>query len=114
MTVFASVPSAFQRGRMDVVLAADYNPNVQVLLARESGARLRGIVVDQSGRSVAGARVSIVGYGREGVITELDGGFELPAHAADGQQVEVHVEKGRRAMNRWQLAGDSPVRFVLE
>jgi hypothetical protein len=114
LTVFASVPSAFQLGRADVVLAADYNPNVQVPLARDAGARLRGIIVDQSGRAVPGARVGIVGYGKEAVITQADGGFDLPAHAGEGQQVEVHFEKGRRAVNRWQLAGDSPVRLVLE
>ncbi len=53
---------------------------------------VRGVVLDEHGRSVAGARVSIPGYPDVAVTDEM-GNFVLPAHAADGQIVQVRAQK---------------------
>jgi hypothetical protein len=93
LNLFASVKNAFLAGHSTLVLADDYYPTVTVQLAPLPAVTLRGIVKDEFGRSVAGARVSISGY-QEIATTNQMGNFELPSHAAEGQMVSVHGEKG--------------------
>ena len=47
-------------------------------------------------RSAANVALDTSKLSHQIVITQADGGFELPAHAADGQQVELHAEKLHR------------------
>ena len=115
LTVFAAVPSAFLTGRRELQLADDRNPAIAVQLARDASATVRGIVADSAGRAIAGAGVSVVGYEGEGLVTQAGGNFQLPAHAANGQQVQLHAEKsGYGAVSQWHPAGDEPATLVLE
>ncbi len=115
LTVYATVAAAFLAGRREVDLAGDRNPAVILQLAKDAAATVRGIVVDGQGKAVAGARVSVIGYETEAVVTGTGGNFVLAAHAASGQQVQLHVEKpGYAAVNQWHPAGDEPVTLVLE
>jgi hypothetical protein len=115
LTVYAEVASAFEKGQKEVTLAADFSPSVTVPLAQDSSAVVRGQVVDTSGRAISGARVNVTGFGKESVTTEADGGFVLPAHAAKGQQVQLHAEKkGYSAVNQGHPAGTTAVTIVLE
>jgi hypothetical protein len=62
--------------------------------------------VDSNNRSVTGTHVFIIGYEAESLLTKEGGNFELPAHAAIGQQVYLHAEKGKLAAKLWHPAGD--------
>jgi len=113
-TIYASIESAFLMGKSEVHLGTDLNPTVTIHLRADTGASLRGIVVDDSGNGVSGARVVVVGYEKEGIVTGVDGSFSLPAHAASGQMVRVHVQmNGYGAANQDCPAGDSPTTIVV-
>lgn len=115
MRVYAEVPSAFLRGEAELRLAADVSPTVILKLAKSTSAMVRGLVTTGGGSALLGAMVSVTGYGSEAVTTVADGSFALQAHAADGQQVQVHAEKpGYRSLTQWHPAGDFPVTLVLE
>ena len=115
LTVYAAVSSAFLTGRRELPLADDRNPTVTVQLAKDASATVRGIVVDGSGKAILGARVSVVGFESETVVTRAGGNFLLPAHAANGQQAQLHAEKaGYAAVNQWHPAGDEPATLVLD
>jgi hypothetical protein len=115
LTVYASVANAFLSGRQELQLGRDLKPTVTVQLRKETGAQVRGIVADESGRGMAGALVSVAGYEKEAVKTTEGGNFTLPAHAADGQQVLLHAEKeGYQAVNHWHPAGDFPATITLK
>jgi hypothetical protein len=114
LTVYASKKSDFLTGKTDVTLNDDFNLAITVDLLRDDSARVRGQVTDGRNRAVEGARVLVVGYETEAVITKEGGNFELPAHAAIGQQVLLHAEKkGYRAMKQYHQAGDEPVILTL-
>jgi hypothetical protein len=109
LTIFASQESDHLTGARELQLGADYNPAVVIRLERDTSAKVRGQVVDSRGRAVAGARVSVAGYEAEVVITKEGGNFELPAHAAVGQQVWLHAEKrGYGVADLHLQAGDEP------
>ena len=62
-----------------------------------------------------GATVSVIGYDSEAQVTKASGNFSLPAHATDGQQVQLHAEKaGYHAANSWCPAGDTPCTILLQ
>jgi hypothetical protein len=112
---YAALKSAFQSGQQVAELGRDYSPAVLVKLEPDVSARIRGVVVDASGRGLVGVRVSVVGHSGDAVVTSAGGGFELLAHAADGQQVYLHAEKeGYLGSNAWHPAGNTPVRIELE
>jgi tetratricopeptide (TPR) repeat protein len=90
----AAVNNAFLTGASVVTLDADYYPTTTIQLAADSSAMVRGIVVDERDKPVDGATVSVTGY-TASVTTDKNGNFELPAHAADGQMVQVRAQKGQ-------------------
>ncbi len=115
LTIYASKERAFLTGQTDLILADDFNPAVIVNLRRDDSAKVRGQVIDARNRGVAGVRVFVDGYESEAVFTNDGGGFELPAHAADGQQILLQAEKkGYRSARYYQPAGDKPVELKLE
>jgi len=94
LKLFASEKNAFLAGNSTVALDKDYFPAVEIQLEQDTSAVVRGVVIDAHGRSVAGARVSIPGYTDVAVTDEM-GNFVLPAHAADGQIVQVRAQKNQ-------------------
>ena len=114
LTVFASIPNAFLSGQHEIRLREDFNPSITVKLTKDTSATVRGMIVDDHGRAVADARVSIVGYGAEGITTKQGGSFILPAHSAADESVQLHAEKkGYEPINQWHPAGDEAVTIVL-
>jgi hypothetical protein len=106
LSVFASRPAAFEVGSGRVELGFEANPVATLRLERELSAQVRGLVVDSQNHALGGARVSVVGFEREATITDASGGFVLPAHAAQGQQVQLHVQKqGYEALTEFHPAG---------
>jgi hypothetical protein len=115
LTIYASLPNKFLKGSKELLLSDDYNPGVSIQLASENSASVRGIVVDERGRAIPGARVSVAGYENEAVVTQDGGSFVLPAHAAADQQVLLHAEKkGFGATQQWHPAGDFPATITLD
>jgi len=113
LTIYASVESAFLHGSTDILLGDDYSPAVTVALQRDGNSKVRGIVVDHVGHAVKNANVYVVGYSSEAVRTGEDGNFELPAHAAEGQQVELHAEARGKIADIWHPAGKHPATLRL-
>jgi hypothetical protein len=115
LTIFASRPAAFEIGSGHLRLAREPNPTLTLRLERDRSAQVRGIVVDSSNRAIAGARVNIVGFESEAVVSDAAGGFVLPAHAGEGQQVQLHVERqGYSAVTEFHPAGETPLTVVLD
>lgn len=114
VTVRAAKETAFLSGSNEIRLGKDLAPSVTVRLAAQP-ASIRGIVLDESGNAVEGVRVSVVGHEEETVTTGAGGQFVLPAHAADGQQVQLHAEKtGYRGITQFHPAGNFPATLTLE
>jgi hypothetical protein len=114
VTVYATQENAFLRGQTEMTLLGDHNPAATIQLKHDDTARVRGQVVDSQGNAVAGARVTVVGFGSEGTVTQTDGGFELPAHAAISQQILLHAEKtGFKSTEQYHPAGRDAVTLVL-
>jgi hypothetical protein len=92
VTFSAHVKDEFLSGASTLTLANDYYPTVTIPLAAETSAKIKGVVVNEEMVAVSGATVSVAGY-PEATITDGKGNFILPAHAGNGQMVEVHAEK---------------------
>ncbi len=91
--LFAARLEAFQAGTTTVELRDDYYPRATIQLKPLPEVLIRGMVKDEWGRSVRDAKVSVHGY-HDVAVTDNMGNFELSAHAAEGQMVGVHAEKG--------------------
>lgn len=115
MQAYATVADAFLTGRAELELKDDFSPTVTIPLSRDTSARLMGIVVDEANHPLEGAHVGVVGYDGEGVVTKTGGNFSLPAHKANGQQVQIFAFKEGYAASppEWHQAGDHPVTVVL-
>lgn len=92
VTFAAAVKDEFLKGASTLTLADDYYPTVTIPLVAETSAKIKGVVVDEKMVAVSGATVSVAGY-PEATITDSEGNFILPAHAGNGQTVELHAEK---------------------
>jgi hypothetical protein len=113
LTVYATVAASFLKGQSDITLADDFHPNATIYLTHPQ-TTIRGIVTDDRGRAMEGEAISVIGYGIEMVRSRADGRFELPAHAAKGQQVELHAEKaGSTPGGGWYPAGTTPAELTL-
>jgi hypothetical protein len=94
ITFFASAKDEFLNGKSTLVLAQDYYPTATIQTVAETSAILRGVVVDEDLRAIAGATVSINGNSDK-AVTDQKGNFVLPAHVGKGQLVEVQAKKGQ-------------------
>ena len=109
VTLYASKDASFLKGEAPLQLTGDHNPSVTVALDNPRKARVFGSVQDKHQSSIVGATVSVIGYDSEAEVTKQTGSFSLPAHAADGQQVQLHAEKpGYQSANQWCPAGSTP------
>jgi hypothetical protein len=111
--LYAAVRSAFLSGHTDAQLSGDYNLTAKIRLEHDRSAHVRGQVLDTRGFPVDGARVNVAGYS-DGTITDSSGQFDLAAHAADGEQVELRVVKNKLgSVSEWEQAGGQPVTIAL-
>lgn len=94
LTLSAYAKDEFLQGSSTLVLGRDYYPTATIQLVADTSAKVRGIVVDEGLRVVAGATVSIDGNS-EVAVTDQKGNFALPAHAGKGQIVELSAKKGQ-------------------
>jgi hypothetical protein len=111
VVVYADKNAAFLHGHKNMSMAADPNPSVTVTVIANRTAEVKGVVQDNLGRVIAGARVSVLGG--NAITTDADGRFRLPAQASSGQKVLLHVEKpGYVPQNQYHPAGE-PLILVL-
>jgi hypothetical protein len=101
---FASVRDAYLSGSSTLKLDKDYYPTTTIQLVPLAPQTVRGVVVDESGRSIAGASVSVSGY-PDISTTDQMGNFSLPSYHAEGQLVTVRAEKGELAAQMSVIAG---------
>jgi hypothetical protein len=93
VTLSAVAKDEFMKGGSTIVLAQDYYPTAAIQLVAETSAMVRGVVVDEDLGVVAGARVTVGDY-PQSAVTNAKGNFVLPAHAGNGQMVEIQAQKG--------------------
>jgi len=113
LKLYASVADAFLKGSSTITLGKEYFPTVTIQLAADTSAMVYGAVTDEHGKLVTGARVSIAGFTDGGVTDEM-GNFHLAAHAANGQIVRLHVEKGPLSADVHVPAGNQPQSVVVK
>jgi len=94
----------FLAGLTRLELSHDYFPEVVLYLSPMPSSIARGMVEDEFGRPIQGARVWVQGF-EETVTTGATGSFHLEAHAADGQQIILIVEKGHETVQSTAIAG---------
>ncbi|MCG8456838.1 MAG: CHAT domain-containing protein [Holophagales bacterium] len=81
-----------------VGLAEDPNPRVEVRLGVPEE-RIRGVVVDATGRGVEGVRVTARSFAGSAAVTDRDGGFVLTVQAAPDRRVRLHAEHAELGAN---------------
>jgi len=115
LTVRAEKRNAFLKGREQVRLGSDANPNITIRLVRDTSAQVRGRVVDdRTLKPIAGAEVSVAGQ-EDKAITGTNGEFKLAAHAAEGQTVRLRATKdGYQAKEQYDQAGNDSVTIRLQ
>jgi hypothetical protein len=111
ITFYASVKDAYLAGHSVLPLKEDYFPTVTIQLLPLPPVAVRGTVVDEYGKSVQGAHVSVSGIADIATTDEM-GNFSLPSHHAEGQLVSVRAEKGNRRAEQLVPAGKE-VQLVL-
>jgi hypothetical protein len=112
ITFSAAAKDEFLLGSSTLVLAHDYYPTVTISMVADTSAKIRGVVVDENMVAVEGARVSVDGY-PDAVFTDKKGNFALPAHAGNGQMVEVRAQKGGQLGHLTAKAGKT-AEIILE
>ena len=114
VSIDASTAEGWLSGSAIVDLGARCTSEVAIHLRPNPASTVRGTVVDPDGNALAGARVSVVDYPSEAVLTDPGGSFELPAHAAAGVEVVLHVElAGYVRLDQRHIAGPDPAYVVI-
>ena len=114
LSIFAAKETAFLTGQADLTLDSEHNPAITVQLKRDDSAKVWGQIVDSKNRAVVAARVFVIGYETESVLTKDGGNFVLPAHAAKGQKVFLHAEKDGLAAKLWHPAGNDKDPAIIQ
>ena len=104
VTFVATQKDAFLLGTTTVKLEKNYFPLAVIQLASLPSANASGMVEDQYGRPIEGARVWVLGQD-ESTTTGPTGSFSISAHAADGQQITLVAQKGLKTVQKPAFAG---------
>jgi hypothetical protein len=106
LTFYATAGDGALIGEATAVLGESFlPPRVTIHLHEAPYAMISGNVVDESGRSVGGASVSVGGL-RNVAVTDEHGFFTLPTNALKGQQLRLRAEKGHRVAESHAVAGE--------
>jgi hypothetical protein len=114
ITLYAAKKNAYLSGQREIDLKDQANFSTTIELSADTSAQVQGVVADAASVRVAGARISVLGHDDEATTTDASGFFRLPAHAAEGQDVRLHVEKpGYEPKDQYDPAGDTPAYIIL-
>jgi hypothetical protein len=114
LEIYARDEDTGATGEQSVVLGEDENLSVTIRLT-EPNSLVRGVVTDASGSALGAVKTMVVGYSEEAVLTDVNGGFVLPSHAAEGTRVKIHFEKqGYTSFEDYFTAGGRPTSTELK
>jgi len=117
VTFYAEKKDDFLAGRREFELGDDYSPSLEINMDRDKSARPMGVIVDASGKAVAGAEVWVEHHEDEKTRTlggDRAGYFELPAHYAENEWVMLFVARPDLPKEgHWFPAGDSKAQIQL-
>lgn len=113
LTLYADLAESFLTGRRSLVLGKEYFPTVEIQLEHDVSAIVRGTIVDEHGRFIAGANVSVAGFS-DSTVSDTMGNFAIPAHTANSQTVRLLVQKGKLRADKYVQAGEEAQRIVVE
>ena len=112
---YAEVPASFLTGVKEYRLGTDFSATTTIPLTRDTSAKVLGMFLDRAKNPIQGVRVGVIGFDQEAVTTGADGNFALPAHAADGQSVDLYFHKtGYKSDTKWVPAGKVVYTIVLD
>jgi hypothetical protein len=116
VTIYAELAQQGWRGNVGLSLGGEHSPSVSIQLKKSGELPVRGIVLDKLGNAVPNAHVSVVGYGKDAVSTDANGGFELPTHTYEGDTVQLHAEKAPYVAANYPefKVGSGPAILVLK
>jgi hypothetical protein len=114
-TVYAAQQSEHLKGQSVIAVGNRDLVTASIQLERDMSAKVRGTVFDNKSRvPIEGATVSIIGTA-DAVLTNNQGYFCLPAHAAIGEQIRLHISKtGYQSVDQYHLADEEPAYIFLE
>jgi Carboxypeptidase regulatory-like domain len=112
VTFRAALKDAYLAGNSTLKLEKDYFPQLTIQLAPLPSVDIRGVVQDENGRPIEGARVWVLGYD-DIATTGPTGSFTLPTHAADRQQITLVAQKGDKTYRSTAIAGDKAAEVIL-
>jgi hypothetical protein len=111
LTISAKQEAKFLAGSQVYQLADDANPTVTITL--KSAKVVRGQVVDEHGKAISEATITVVGY-QQVIQTSATGEFILPVPADAEQQVSLYVQKaGYQPTKTTHKVGYTPANIVL-
>ncbi len=93
LTIDASVEDLGLAGSTTITLSKDPIQTTSLELKKRGELPVRGIVEDSRGDSIPNALVSVVGYGKDAVLSDASGNFEMPSHAQADETISLHAEK---------------------
>ena len=93
LTLDASVEDLGLTGSTTITLSKDPIQTTSLELKKRGELPVRGIVEDSRGNSIPNALVSVVGYGKDAVLSDASGNFEMPSHAQADETISLHAEK---------------------
>jgi hypothetical protein len=93
LTIDASVEDLGLIGSTTITLSKDPIQTTSLELKKRGELPVRGIVEDLRGNSIPNALVSVVGYGKDAVLSDASGNFEMPSHAQADETIPLHAEK---------------------
>jgi len=115
LTVYAEKATQFMSGKIDVTLERPGDKQVTLVLERNRSGKVVGIVTDEFGKPLSGAKVTVIGSSASTVETDATGRFEVLPGIAPGEEVRLRVEKpGYRIVEQYHPSGDTPATVVLK
>jgi hypothetical protein len=114
VVIYARDEDTGATGEQSILLGSDENLSMTIQLTRPD-ALVRGAVTDSKGASLPDVKIMVVGYSSEAALSDANGGFVLPSHAAAGKRVKLHFEKeGFSALEDYFTAGGPPSSTTLK
>jgi hypothetical protein len=93
LTIDATVEDLGLTGSTTLTLSSDTVQVTTLELKKSGELPVRGIVEDSHGNSIPNALVSVLGFGKDAVLSDASGSFELPSHALADETIPLHAEK---------------------
>ncbi len=112
VTFRATVAKSFLAGKKEIALVSDYHPSLQIRVTADTSSIVRGTVIDAKQNPVVQSKVWVEGY--PAVLTDENGSFSMPAHAADGQSVKIYISSGHKTSAQYVFAGPDSKTIIFE